>query len=135
MPTTPKTLQKYFETMLAAELGPYDLKRLIESEKGKLIVLDVRRGEDFATEHVPGAVHIPFEQLEKRYKEIPKKNQVVAYCYTITCGLAPKTAAFLAKKGYRASILYGGIAEWKSVGFSIETGAAAKPPQRTLVTA
>ena len=126
MAVTPKVLQKYFETKLEAEVGPYGLKHLMEEEKGKLTILDVRRPEHFAQERIPGAIHMTLEELAKRYKELPKKNRIVTYCYMFMCSLAPTAALFLAKKGYKVTELVGGIEDWKKLGNDVETPTGIK---------
>src|SRR5258706_14044725 len=111
MTVTPKQLEKYFEVRLEAEVGPYSVKRILETEKEKTTLVDVRGSEDFAREHIHGAISIPLNELDKRRKELSKKNRIITYCSDITCGAAPKAALLLAKKGFRVSHLYGGIAE------------------------
>ena len=125
-----KDVQKHFEIKLEAEIGPVGLKHLLEEEKSKLTILDVRRPEHFAQERIPGAIHMTLEELEKRYKELPKKNRIVTYCYSFMCSLAPRAALFLAKKGYRTTELVGGIADWKKAGYDIETPSGIKTPTK-----
>jgi rhodanese-related sulfurtransferase len=44
-------------------------------------VVDVRTADEFASGHVPGAVHIPYDQLPGRAAEIgPPTTPVVLYC-------------------------------------------------------
>jgi rhodanese-related sulfurtransferase len=43
----------------------------------KLLVIDVRSDEEVASGSIPGAIHIPMEQLEARMKDIPKDVQLV----------------------------------------------------------
>lgn len=52
-----------------------------ESERRPL-VLDVRRDDEFAEGHVPGAVHIPHDRLAARLGELAgaKDREVVVYC-------------------------------------------------------
>lgn len=135
MTIKPKDLQKHFETKLEAEVGPVGLKGLLEAEKGRITVLDVRRPEDFAQERIPGAVHMTLEELERRWKELPKKNRIVTCCYSFMCALAPKAAWFLAKKGFRATELVGGIADWKKAGYDVETPSGVKAPAKELASA
>jgi len=40
-------------------------------------ILDVRTAEEYAKGHIPGAINIPAEELEKRRKEITEKRVVV----------------------------------------------------------
>ena len=51
------------------------LKKLDKGEK--VLVIDVRTDEEIKSGSIPGAIHIPMEQLEGRMKEIPKDVQLV----------------------------------------------------------
>jgi len=47
-------------------------------DKGeKLLLIDVRTDEEVKSGSIPGALHIPMDQLEKRMKDIPKDVQLV----------------------------------------------------------
>jgi rhodanese-related sulfurtransferase len=62
-------------------------------------VLDVRTAEEFAAGHVPGAINIPYDEMEKRYAEIgPPSTPVLVYCKSgRRSGIAAKV---LHEKGY-----------------------------------
>jgi rhodanese-related sulfurtransferase len=46
-------------------------------------VVDVRTAAEFAAGHVPGAVNIPFDEMERRHAEVgPASTPVVIYCRT-----------------------------------------------------
>jgi len=119
-PATPAQLKRYFEAKLAAELGPHNVKRLMDLEPGRIVILDVRTREGFAKDHVPGALHIPFEELPTRLSELPKTREIITYCWSVTCLLCTKAALILASKGFRAREMIGGIEEWKRAGFPVE---------------
>ncbi len=116
----PAQLKRYFEMKLAAELGPHNVKRLIDSGHRDVVVLDVRSPEGYREGHVPGAITIPFEQLPQRLKELPKQKEIISYCWDVTCLLAAKASYILASKGYKAREMIGGFESWKSAGFPIE---------------
>lgn len=120
MSASPATLARYFKAKLAAELGPHNLKRLLEHPAGPVIILDVRSKEGFREGHIPGAVNIPFEELPQRLGELSKRQDLVAYCWDVTCLLAAKAAYVLASKGYRARELVGGIEAWRQAEFPVE---------------
>lgn len=48
----------------------------------RLVVLDVRTPEEFARGHVPGALLIPVQEFEKRWREIPEDRPVLIVCRT-----------------------------------------------------
>ena len=113
-------LADYFQRKLEAELGPHDLKHRMAKGEGDFVVLDVRSREGFQGGHIPGAKSIPFEELAERFKELPKDKEIISYCWDVTCLLCTRAALFLAKKGFQAKELLGGIEEWKKVNFPVE---------------
>ena len=117
---TSAQLARYFSAKLAAELGPHNLKRLLDEDASQVVVLDVRSREGFEAGHIPGATHLPFEELPGRLRELPKGKTIVTYCWDVTCILATKAAYVLAAKGYRPKELLGGIEEWRKAGFPVE---------------
>ena len=117
---TPAQLTRYFAMKLSAELGPHNVKRLLDQEAGRLVILDVRSREGYAAGHLPGAVNIPFEELPVRLRELPKQKDLITYCWDVTCLLCTKAAYVLASKGYRAKEMLGGIDAWQKAGFPIE---------------
>jgi rhodanese-related sulfurtransferase len=47
-------------------------------DKGeKVLVIDVRTDDEVKSGSIPGAIHIPMEQLEARMKDVPKDVQLV----------------------------------------------------------
>lgn len=54
--------------------------RIREFLSRKAMVLDVRTSSEFKSGHVPGAVHIPLDQLQQRVREVAKKGQPVIAC-------------------------------------------------------
>ncbi len=53
-----------------------ELKAQIDKGE-KLLVIDVRSDEEIKSGSIPGAIHIPMEQLEARMKDVPKDVQLV----------------------------------------------------------
>ena len=49
-------------------------------DKGEAVFIDTRSANAFANEHIKGAINIPWQEVEKRYKEIPKGKTIVVYC-------------------------------------------------------
>jgi rhodanese-related sulfurtransferase len=47
-------------------------------DKGEtVLVIDVRSDEEVRSGTIPGAIHIPMEQLEARMKDVPRDVQLV----------------------------------------------------------
>jgi len=117
---SPAKLRQYFEAKLAAELGPHNVKRLIDLGGRDVVILDVRTAQGYREGHLPGAINIPFEELPKRMKELPKSKEIISYCWNVTCLLCTKASYVLASRGYKAREMIGGIASWREAGFPIE---------------
>jgi rhodanese-related sulfurtransferase len=104
------------------ELEPIAAPELLErARKGLVTVLDVRPPEEFAAGHVPGAVNIPVQELEKRIRELPKRREVIAYCRGPYCLMSYDAVALLRKKGLKARRLEAGLPEWRLGGLPVES--------------
>jgi rhodanese-related sulfurtransferase len=86
--------------------------RMMESESG-YIILDVRRPDEFAAGHIPGAINVANETIgTAEIPELPDKNQLIfVYCRS---GRRSKEAfEKLVKLGYTNIVEFGGILDWK----------------------
>ncbi len=92
------------------------------NKDASLFLLDVRRPDEFAAGHIPGAVNIPYDQVAARLGEIPKDDEVVLYCHSgRRAGLA---AEVLAANGYtKLAHLQGDMQGWQSAGRPVEAAA------------
>lgn len=103
-------------------LEPIPASELLERVRAGLVtVLDVRPPEEYAAGHLPGAVNIPLEALERHLDELAADQEVVAYCRGPHCILAFEAVARLRKRGFRARRLDGGFPEWRLEGMPVVT--------------
>jgi rhodanese-related sulfurtransferase/predicted transcriptional regulator len=103
------------------DLEPVSAKELLgRAQKGLVTILDVRPTEEYAAGHLPGAINIPIEELEKRLKELPKRHEVVAYCRGPYCLMSYDAVSMLRQKGIRARRLEAGLPEWRMAGLPVE---------------
>ena len=113
-----------------AYLGPEDTdavdtaELLTRRDAGDAVVLDVRPRAEYAAGHLPGAVHIPLDELADRLAELPDDREIIAYCRGQYCILAHDAARLLAAHGRRASRAIDGLLEWRLAGLPLERGAA-----------
>jgi rhodanese-related sulfurtransferase len=42
--------------------------------------VDTRAENSYKTEHIKGAVNVPVEAFEAKYKDIPTGKKIIAYC-------------------------------------------------------
>ena len=88
-----------------------DAKSIMDSEEG-YIILDVREQDEYDAGHIPGAILIPYTQIEEKANEmLPDKDQLIlVYCRS---GRRSKIAAqSLAELGYVNVKEFGGIIDW-----------------------
>ena len=113
------------------ELEPIPRRELLErARKGMVTVLDVRPPEEYASGHVPGAVNVPLKDLAKRLKQLPRDQEIVAYCRGPHCVLAFEAVARLREKGFRARRLQDGFPEWRQAGLPVEKSAKVTADER-----
>jgi len=95
-------------------------------KRGEVTVLDVRPVEEYRAGHIPGAVSIPLGELKARFKELPKRREVVAYCRGPYCVFAVEAVELLRKKGFTAHRMQEGVLDWRSRGWRVESESASQ---------
>lgn len=104
------------------DMEQVSIRELIDRmNAGSVVLLDLRSDEEFARGHLPGAVHIPIEELADRIGELSEHTDVIAYCQGQYCVLTMKAVEILRSKGKRATALAGGVHEWQAAGLKTET--------------
>jgi len=93
-------------------------------KEGEVTVLDVRPTEEYLAGHIPGALSIPLDQLEKRLAELPSDREVVAYCRGPYCVMALDAVETLQARGFTATRFEEGIPDWRARGFDVAVGEA-----------
>lgn len=90
-------------------------------QSGKVTILDVRPEMEYGNGHIANSISIPFDQLSDRLKELPKRNEIVAYCRGPFCVYADEAVALLSKAGFKAKRLEEGFPDWAVMGLPIES--------------
>ena len=97
------------------------IDELIEKiDSGKVTVLDVRPETEYRNGHIAKSISIPFDQLSSRLKELPKRNEIIAYCRGPFCVYADEAVSLLTAAGYKAKRLEEGFPDWKLQDLPIE---------------
>jgi rhodanese-related sulfurtransferase/DNA-binding transcriptional ArsR family regulator len=87
---------------------------------GKVTILDVRPETEYNKGHIANSISIPFDQLSRRVRELPKRNEIIAYCRGPFCVFADEAVALLTKAGYKATRLEEGFPDWAVMGLPVE---------------
>ena len=88
-----------------------DEAKAIFEGAGDYIILDVRRADEFAEGHIPGAINVANEDIgADKPVELPEEDKTIyVYCRS---GRSKEAAAKLAAIGYTNIIECGGILDW-----------------------
>lgn len=88
-----------------------DAKEIFQ-EKGDFLIVDVRRADEFAEGHIPGAINIANEDIvSSEPAELPDKDQVI-YVYCRSGNRSKQASEKLAAMGYTNIVEFGGILDW-----------------------
>ena len=88
-----------------------EAKKMMEKDDGHVIV-DVRREDEFASGHIPGAILIPNESIgTEKPAELPDPDQIIlVYCRS--GNRSAQASQKLADIGYTNVFDFGGIMTW-----------------------
>jgi len=122
--------RRFLNELRMARITPRELKQKLDHHEPVTIV-DLRHSLDFLPEPytIPGSIRIPMEELERRTKEIPCNAEIVLYCTCPNEASSATIAARLKRHGIsRVRPLQGGLREWRSLGFPLESQFGPVPP-------
>ena len=91
--------------------------RQAQSRLHEFTVIDVRTPGEYAGGHVPGALNIPLDQLDRALPDIrhaAERGELLVVC--ASGARSEKACAQLAAQGIRAATLAGGTGAWAAQG-------------------
>jgi rhodanese-related sulfurtransferase/DNA-binding MarR family transcriptional regulator len=91
----------------------------VKLRKNEVILLDVRPIVEYRAGHLPEAISIPLDELERRLAELPRDKTVVAYCRGPYCVYADEALELLDKQGWQVARLEEGVVEWAQAGYPV----------------
>ncbi len=101
-------------------MEPVDREKLLELvRQGAVTVLDVRPVEEFKAGHLDGALSIPLKDLQLRLSDLPRDQEIAAYCRGPYCVLSVEAVEMLRAEGFQAIRIEEGIQDFRAMGFSI----------------
>ena len=107
-------------------MEPVDRKALLKLvREGVAAVLDVRPKEEYTAGHIPGAISIPLKELQLRLADLPRDQEIVAYCRGPYCVLSIQAVEILRARGFNAIRLEEGIQDLRALGFPISVDTEA----------
>lgn len=105
-------------------ISRHELKELIDSGTALILVEALPRAY-YEAEHLPGAIHLPHDEVGARAARLipDKSGPVVVYCASAACRNSRIAAQALRQLGYTRVYEYTeGKQGWKEAGLPLETG-------------
>lgn len=101
------------DTITYTQISMDEAKKIFESGTDTAyIILDVRRADEFAEGHIPGAINVANESIgTEAPAELSDKNQLI-YIYCRSGNRSKQAAKKLVALGYTNIIEFGGIIDW-----------------------
>ncbi len=101
-------------------MEPVDCEKLLRLvQEGAVTVLDVRPRVEYNAGHIPGALSIPLKELQLGLADLPRDQDIVAYCRGPYCVLSIQAVEMLRALGFKAIRLEEGIQDLQAMGFPI----------------
>ncbi len=116
------TAREFFAAKLSFEIDPADLAAARQAGASPVVV-DTRSPAAWAQGHIPGAIHIPGNELRQRAgADLPDQSaDIVVYCWGPGCNGSTRAALTLTELGYtRVRELIGGFEYWAREGLAIQ---------------
>jgi rhodanese-related sulfurtransferase len=100
------------------------LRDLVRTGGEKFLLVDSRPAGRYNEAHLPGAVSVPLDALEKAGEKLlpaDRGTTLVFYCGGLSCGLSPKSAAIAVKLGFKDVRMFPeGEPGWKKLAYPLE---------------
>jgi|GEM_PF-1233280 len=116
------------------DVGPMalGLEQAFELYQGGMAVfVDARMPDEFAAGHIPGALNLPYDDLESHLDVLsllPENGLVVTYCDGSECELSLELADELSAMGFsQVRVFFGGWEQWLEADHDVEEGEAVLP--------
>jgi membrane protein DedA with SNARE-associated domain/rhodanese-related sulfurtransferase len=115
---------RFYRMLRMARISVADLYELIEAGAAP-VILDVRSvtARELEPRWIPGALHVPLQDVAKLLKELPRDREIILYCTCPSEASAARVARILINHGFkRVRPLHGGLDAWVAAGYSVENG-------------
>ena len=114
--------RRFHEMLRMARISVGDLYELIQAGASPVII-DVRSitARDLEPRWIPGALHVPLQDVAHRLKELPRNREIIVYCTCPSEASAAQVAKILMNHGFkRVRPLHGGLDAWVAAGYAVE---------------
>ncbi|THV41626.1 rhodanese-like domain-containing protein [Glycomyces buryatensis] len=126
-PASPADALAYFSAQLAFRTDVSDVHAALEAGDPGFTLIDSRGRAAWDQGRVPGAVHLPTDEIAARAADlVDAAEPVVVYCWGPGCNGAYRAAVEFAKLGYQVKEMIGGMEYWIREGLPVATDAGTE---------
>lgn len=89
-----------------------------QAEGREFVLMDARDTVQYAREHLPGAINVPYVEIRAGGRLPTRDQRIVVYCSSETCPISQYAYEALARLGYREVYdMREGLEGWKEAGY------------------
>jgi phage shock protein E len=117
-PSAPSSSGPTAAASLPSAVGVAELKAAVDAGA---VVIDVRTDDEYNSGHVPGARHLPLNELPGRLDEIESLRDRDVYLICAVGGRSARATKLLAQEGFSRPInVTGGTDAWREAGYPLD---------------
>ncbi len=113
--------RRFYRLLRMARISVAELYTLIQAGSSPLII-DVRSitARELEPRWIPGALHVPLQDVAHHLKELPRDRDTILYCTCPSEASAARVAKILMNHGFkRVRPLSGGLDAWVAAGYAV----------------
>jgi membrane protein DedA with SNARE-associated domain/rhodanese-related sulfurtransferase len=113
--------RRFYRLLRMARISVAELYALIQAGASPLII-DVRSStaRQLEPRWIPGALHVPLQDVAHHLKELPRDREIILYCTCPSEASAARVAKILMNHGFkRVRPLNGGLDAWVAAGYAV----------------
>lgn len=117
----PEDAARHFLARLSVETDPADVRLDLQRGQTSFTVIDARSADDYAACHIPGALSMPYRQINaETTASLARDKLCVVYCWGPACNAATKACLRLSRLGFQVKEMIGGLEYWRHEGGDVE---------------
>lgn len=106
-------------------IGLEEAQRLFQQDAA--IFLDARPQSQYVEGHIPGALNLPWQEVDRYFIETAQRLEgaamIITYCEGESCDLSHELALFLKEMGFgNVRVLVDGWGVWQQAGLPLQMG-------------
>ena len=76
--------KQWFRAKLATEKSKVDVVTKVKEGRGDFVLLDARDRASYGKGHIPGAISLPLDEVERAATTLDPQREYVTYCWNAT---------------------------------------------------